>query len=462
MATVTPHAQHRFIVDPTEPRSDVERRALESLEPRSQRTYTPSGAVIARSSGSFHYTPEGRKLADFTSGVLVANLGHHPSRWWSRVNRYMGLSFEPANDRYLTATPLTAYNALTEVEAEASRRLIANLRSQAGGGRLEQILWAASGSEAVHKGLKAALAHRPGADMILATRNGFHGKKGLAGAVTGTEADDDRDPRVQFIAFPLEECFSVHRRREPIDLTPYREELSSIYARHGQRICALVTEPYLGGGGSYHPQVEYLQMLQRFCRQHDILFVLDEVQSNFGRTGSMYAYTTYGVEPDLVVLGKGMANGMPVDAVAGRRDVLEALRYGEASDTWSAHPLGCAAVLATLDEFEAGGVMDHALQLSLVIESGLLRLAQLDAIRAVRGEGTVWGVHCAPLGDRSAEQIAAEVVKRCYLGDRQGRAIHLLGPLAGCVIRVAPPLTMELEDALEYLDAMYDIVAEIS
>jgi 4-aminobutyrate aminotransferase-like enzyme len=245
-------------------------------------------------------------------------------------------------------------------------------------------------------------------------------------------------------------------------LTPYREELSSIYARHGQRICALVTEPYLGGGGSYHPQVEYLQMLQRFCRQHDILFVLDEVQSNFGRTGSMYAYTTYGVEPDLVVLGKGMANGMPVDAVAGRRDVLEALRYGEASDTWSAHPLGCAAVLATLDEFEAGGVMDHALQLSLVIESGLLRLAQLDAIRAVRGEGTVWGVHCAPLGGRSAEEIAVEVVKRCYLGDRQGRAIHLLGPLAGCVIRVAPPLTMELEDALEYLDAMYDIVAEIS
>jgi 4-aminobutyrate aminotransferase-like enzyme len=323
-------------------------------------------------------------------------------------------------------------------------------------------LWAASGSEAVHKGLKAALAHRPGADMILATRYGFHGKKGLAGAVTGTEADEDRDPRVQFISFPLEECFSIHCRRAPIDLTPYREELSSNYARHGRRICALVTEPYLGGGGSYHPQVEYLQMLQRFCRQHDILFVLDEVQSNFGRTGSMYAYTTYGVEPDLVILGKGMANGMPVDAVAGRRDVLEALRYGEASDTWSAHPLGCAAVLATLDEFEAGGVMDHALQLSLVIESGLLRLAQLDAVRAVRGEGAVWGVHCARLGDRSAEAVAAEIVKRCYLGDRQGRAIHLLGPLAGCVIRVAPPLTMELEDALEYLDAMYDIVAEIS
>lgn len=112
--------------------------------------------------------------------------------------------------------------------------------------------------------------------------------------------------------------------------------------------------------------------------------------------------------------------------------------------------------------YEACGVLDQAMQLSVVIESGLLRLAQLDAIRAVRGEGTVWGIHCAALGDRPAEAIAAEVVRRCYLGDRQGRAIHLLDPLAGCVIRVAPPLTMELEDALEYLDAMYDIVAEIS
>ena len=176
----------------------------------------------------------------------------------------------------------------------------------------------------------------------------------------------------------------------------------------------------------------------------------------------MYAYSTYGVEPDLVILGKGMANGMPVDAVAGRRDVLEKLGYGDASDTWSAHPLGCAAVLATLDEFETSDVLEHAAQLAIVIEAGLARLMQLKSILAVRGEGTVWGVHCGSTADRSPAQVAAEIVKRCYQGDEQGRAIHLLGPLAGCVIRIAPPLTMDLEEALEYLDAMYEIVAEIS
>src|SRR5690606_17368750 len=117
---------------------------------------------------------------------------------------------------------------------------------------------------------------------------------------------------------------------------------------------------------------EYLQLLESFCRQHEIVFILDEVQANFGRTGSMYAFTEYGVEPDIVVLGKGMANGVPVDAAVGRADLFAKLGYGEASDTWSGHPLGCAAVLATLDEFEQTDVLGHAAMLSQVLEKGLL------------------------------------------------------------------------------------------
>ena len=83
-------------------------------------------------------------------------------------------------------------------------------------------------------------------------------------------------------------------------------------------MACLITEPYLGGGGSYHPQKEYLQLLERFCRDHDVVFILDEVQANFGRTGSMFAFSEYGVEPDIVVLGKGLGNGVPVGAAVGR------------------------------------------------------------------------------------------------------------------------------------------------
>jgi 4-aminobutyrate aminotransferase-like enzyme len=266
---------------------------------------------------------------------------------------------------------------------------------------------------------------------------------------------------VRFLSFPLEECGSVERRRQPLDLAPYARELAALWQEFGPRICCLATEPYLGGGGSYHPQPEYLQLLERFCREHDIVFLLDEIQSNFGRTGNLFAYTTYGLEPDLVVLGKGLGNGVPVAAAVGRADLFAAMRYGEGSDTWSANPLSCAAVLATLDEFAAEDVLAHARELAAVIERGLLRLAELPAVAAVRGEGLVWGLECAAIGGRTAEDVALECVRRCYLGDERGRAIHLLGPLAGKVLRVSPPLVMPLDEAREYLDAMHTLFAQI-
>jgi len=326
---------------------------------------------------------------------------------------------------------------------------------------MEQILWAASGSEAVQKALWAAMKRKPGRDMILATRRGFHGKKGLAGAVTGSENDPERDPRVRFISFPTDECRDLERRRQPLDLGPYERELDEIAAEMGDRLCAVITEPYLGGGGSFHPQREYMQLLERFCRRHDLVFILDEIQANFGRTGPMYAYTHYGVEPDIVCLGKGLGNGVPVSAAVGRTEVLGALKYGEGSDTWSANPLSSAAVLATLDEFETYDVIGRGRQLAAVIEAGLLRLKETGVITHVRGEGAVWGIECAAIGSHTADQVAIECVRACYLGDGQGRAIHLLGPLAGKVIRISPPLVMPLDEAREYLDVMFDLFAEL-
>jgi 4-aminobutyrate aminotransferase-like enzyme len=246
-----------------------------------------------------------------------------------------------------------------------------------------------------------------------------------------------------------------------LDLSPYEAELEELRAKHGSRICALITEPYLGGGGSYHPQKEYMQLLERFCRDNDIVFIFDEVQANFGRTGELFAFTHYGVEPDIVVLGKGLGNGVPVSAAAGRADLFANMHYGEASDTWSANPLASAAVLATLDEYETTDVLDQARKLSRVIEAGLRRLCGLDVVTQVRGEGMVWGVECAAVGDYSAAEAANACVEACYRGHRDGRAIHLLGPLAGKVIRVSPPLVMPTDEAKLYLDAMYEILADL-
>ncbi|MDX1945264.1 MAG: aspartate aminotransferase family protein [Pirellulaceae bacterium] len=439
--------------------NDIRRRLL-AVEPHCIRTFTPSMAVLAKSAGSYHWTPEGRKLADFSSGVLVMNLGHNPTRWWQRVVEYLALDKLKGAGEFCQAVTLNAYNAVTEVETLATERLVSLMQSQPGGKHCEQVLWAASGSEAIQKALWAALDRRPEANIILSTRHGFHGKKGLAGAVTGSEADAERDPRVKFLSFPREECLNVARRRQPIDLTPYEAELNKLWQAHEGKIACLITEPYLGGGGSFHPQKEYIQLLARFCKEHDILFILDEVQANFGRTGSLFAFTEYGVEPDIVVLGKGLGNGVAVSAAVGRADLFAAMHYGEGSDTWSANPLASAAVLATLDEFEATDVLAHARRLSQTIEKGLLKLTELPTVANIRGEGVVWGIECAAVGSTPADKVAIACVEACYHGDDQGRAIHLLGPLAGKVIRVSPPLVMPIAEAEEYLAVMYHLFAQ--
>ena len=340
-------------------------------------------------------------------------------------------------------------------------RLLASVQASKGGGRLEQVMWSASGSEGIQKALWAALQFQPDKDIILATRGGFHGKKGLAGACTGDENSPERDPRVRFISFPRQECYDVSRREQPFDPTPYRQELETIKAELGGRLNCLITEPYLGGGGSFHPPAEYQQLLVDFCRQNDMVFILDEVQSNFGRTGDMYAFETYGIEPDIVVLGKGMGNGVPVNAAVGRADVFGSLDYGEGSDTWSANPLACASVLATLDIFETTGVLEHARKISAKVEAGLCRLKELDMVRAVRGEGMVWGVELADLAGRASADVANECVRAAYLGDADGHAIHLLGPLAGNVLRVSPPLTMTAAEADHWFDVMFRIFADV-
>src|SRR5437763_3521630 len=444
------------IQHPGETHSNAARAAVTETEPRALRTFTPTQAVLARSEGIYHWTPEGRRLYDFTSGVLVSNLGHNPQRWMQRFFQYMDWPSSPgrsddgwaAPTGFFAARPMTPYNAVTQVEVEASRRLAEVLQGRPGGRRLQQVMWAASGSEAIQKALWTALARDPTREMILATRYGFHGKKGLAGAVTGCETDHDRDPRVRFISFPMAECADVALRGKPFDPSPYRRELEALYQQFGRHLSVLITEPYLGGGGSYHPPKEYLQTLQQFCREHDLIFILDEVQANFGRTGDLFAFETYGLEPDMVVLGKGLGNGVPVAAAVGRADLFAALTYGEGSDTWSANPLCCAAVLATLEEFAAGDVLGRARRASAAVEAGLVRLKGLPFVAHVRGErgGMVWGVEMRDHGTLTAADWANAVVLACYRGaDNVG--IHLLGPLAKKVVRISPPLVITEAEA---------------
>ncbi len=261
----------------------------------------------------------------------------------------------------------------------------------------------------------------------------------------------------------MQECDDISKRGKSFDPLPYRRELDSLLHQLGRKIGTLITEPYLGGGGSYHPPKEYLQMLQTFCRENDIVFILDEVQSNFGRTSHLFAFEAYGLEPDLVVLGKGLGNGVPVAAAVGRADLFASLDYGEGSDTWSANPLCCAAVLATLDEFAGRDVLGMAHKSSALIEAGLLNLKELPFVAHVRGErdGMVWGIEMRDHAGKTAAEWANAFVLECYRGEGNN-GIHLLGPLAKKVVRISPPLTITEAETKTSMELMLRIAQRMT
>jgi 4-aminobutyrate aminotransferase-like enzyme len=406
-----------------EPKGNEVRKRLDAVSGRGLRTYTPTQIVVEKAEGVWIYTVDGHTLIDFTSGVLVENLGHAHK------------GFQQLAAKYLGGLPWNAYNMMSELEAQASERLVASMSDNP---NAQKLFWAASGSEGIQKAMWAAQHRYPDRPILVATRKGFHGKKGLAGDVTG---ESSANPDVRFISFPMYE-------EKPQSF--YQAELDALAAEFPGQIALLMTEPYLGAAGSFHPPKWYHQMLQGWCREQDVPFILDEVQACHGRTGNMYAYQSYGVQPDLVVLGKGLANGEPAAAVVGRADLIDSLEYGEASDTFSGNPRACAAVCATLDVYESEGIVAHCQSVAPLMRAKLEGLVEkFPFVKAVRGEGLVYGLEI------QTPDLANQCVLETYRGV-DGIGVHFLGPLADKVLRVSPPLTIteaELNQAFDIIEA---------
>ena len=363
--------------------------------------------------------------------------GHNPIAWMKRFAGYMGWpSSRPRTpsatapprppDGYFSALPMTAYNAVTPVEVEASRRLAELLQSRPGGRRLEQVMWAASGSEAIQKALWAALARdRSPADD---PRHALRLPRQEGPGRRRHRLRDRPRPRPARAVHQLPDGRVRRRRRcatRPFDPAPYRQELDALL--HAVRPQAR---------RAHHRAVPRRRRLvppaegvpadcsQQFCRENDIVFILDEVQSNFGRTGDLFAFETYGLEPDIVVLGKGLGNGVPVAAAVGRADVFGGLDYGEGSDTWSANPLCCAAVLATLDEFAARDVLGQCPQ-GVGGHRGGPGAAEGTAVRG-RTSAARRAAWCGASRRRTtpgttAADWANALVLACYRGERRRR-----------------------------------------
>jgi 4-aminobutyrate aminotransferase/(S)-3-amino-2-methylpropionate transaminase len=204
---------------------------------------------------------------------------------------------------------------------------------------------------------------------------------------------------------------------------------------------ALIVEPYQGTAGFVFPPPGYLKRLEDWARKRNILFILDEVQSSFGRTGKMYALEWEGLEPDILVLGKGIGSGVPIAAVVARAEILAALERGEMSSTTGGNPLSCAASLAVFDIMEKEKLVERAAKNGAYLKKKLLKLKDRHAVIGdIRGMGLVYGIEYVK--DRRTKEpapdLARDIVLKCV---ENGLMVGKLG-LHGNVMRVAPPLTI--------------------
>lgn len=397
---------------------------------------------VARASGAVVEDVDGNRLLDFASGIAVTNLGHAPEdvvrAIQSQAERFLHTSFN--------VVPYEGYVALAE-----------RLNRLAPGRGPKKTFLANSGAEAVENAVKIARAHtrRQG---VVCFDHAFHGRTFMAMSLTSKAVY-----RHGFAPY----CGEVYRAPFPYAYRSpepdagawaFRAFRDLVLNHMGkENLAAVILEPVLGEGGFVEAPAQFVKDLASFCADHGAVFIADEIQTGFGRTGTLFACEQLGVEPDLVTLAKGLGSGLPISAVTGRAEIMDAPIEGAIGGTYGGNPVACAAALAVLDRFEADGFALVARAKRLGERIG----ARLDAwkerhqrIGDVRGLGPMRGIELVKdRATKEPDKAAAGALARYCL--ERGLVILTAGTY-GNVIRLLAPLTIEddeLEEGLGIIEA---------
>jgi 4-aminobutyrate aminotransferase len=425
------------------PKSQEYLALSEQVEPRCMTQQAP--IVWESAQGCVVKDVDGNTYLDFTSGVLVTNVGHchpqHVQRLQEAVARLMNCYDFPTPDRVTLA-----------------KRLVDLMPDN-----IDQTFLLTTGSEATEAAMRVAKRFT-GQHEIIAFYGGFHGRTygamSMAGK-TGTKKNfGPVMPGVIHTPFPY--CFRCPFQKKPEDCGRFCLEFMDtvIDAASTGDLAALIIEPYQGGAGFIFPPEGYLTQLQAWCRERDVIFILDEVQSSFGRTGTMFAFEWENLTPNLICLGKGIGSGMPTAALMCESRIMASLAPGEMSSTTGGNPLSCAAGLAVLDIFEEEDLVGNANRIGAYLKQRFLDLqAHSDILGDIRGRGLVMGLEFVT--DRQTNtpspEITMEVINRCC---NAGLLVGRVG-IYGNVIRIAPPLVMSEDEAEEAADIMEKVIGEV-
>lgn len=378
-------------------------------------TYNRFPVVFDRGEGCYLYDTEGIKYLDFAAGIAVNALGYHYPGYDEALK---------AQIDKLTHISNLYYN---QPMSEAGEKLV-----KASG--MSKAFFTNSGTEAIEGALKAArkyaYAKSGQADRyeIIAMNHSFHGRSMGALSVTGTahyrEPFEPLIGGVKFAEF---------------------NDLDSVKALVTEKTCAVITEVVQGEGGIYPADAEFLKGLRALCDEQDILLIFDEVQCGMGRTGSYFAWQSYGVQPDIMACAKALGSGVPVGAfVLSEKAAGASLVPGDHGTTYGGNPFVCAAVSKVFDIFEQDGILEHVKELTPYLEEKLDELAaKYDCVSARRGRGFMQGLVITgrPVGD---------VVKKAL---EEGLLVISAG---SDVLRLVPPLIIKKE----HIDEMVDILAD--
>ena len=381
---------------------------------------------------------DGKRYLDFVSGFGASNAGHnHP-----RINE----AAKQQIDKMVHA-PLGMF------APETTLRLAYEL-GQITPGKADMFFFGNSGAEAIEGALKLA-RYSTGRRAIIGFYGGFHGRTLGAATMTTSKAKyRDRQgpfiPEVYYARFPY-----PYRSNAPTVEATIQDSLDDIERlfRHvvlPHDVAAFLLEPVQGEGGYVIAPPTFLAALRELCDKHGILLIVDEVQSGFGRTGNWFASQTLGVEPDIICMAKGIANGFPLGSTAARKEVMG--KWGAASHgtTFGGNPVSCAAALATLDVMKEEGLLANATKEGGYMMESLRKLqAESPIIGDVRGVGMMMAVEFViPGGKQPNTEAATRILKRALAA---GLILYPCGHWSQ-TIRLIPPLIINREQVNQGLE----------
>ncbi len=419
------------------------------------RAFKADPRLLARAEGMYYFTPDGRKILDGTSGLWCVAAGHCRKPIVEAIQRAAAeVDFAPT------------FNLAHPMAFEFANRLASILPAG-----MDRVFFTNSGSEAVDSALKLALAYqrargKPGKYRLIGRERAYHGVNFGGISVGGiTRNRMNFGPMVGGVDH-LPHTHDPKRNRfvkgQPEHGAELADALENLVALHdASTIAAVIVEPVAGSTGVLVPPKGYLERLRALCDKHDILLIFDEVITGFGRMGTAFAAQYFGVKPDIMTMAKAITNAaVPMGAIAARREIYDTMLANSETPieffhgyTTTAHPLACAAGLATLKVFEDEKLFERAAEIAPYWQDALHSLRDARHVFDIRNIGLIGGVELESRTGAAGTR-AMEAFKACF--DK-----GLLVRVTGDILAFSPPLIVEKAQIDEIVGIVRDVLSKI-